>query len=77
VIGYSPVGQGLLVDGLTPEKMKSIRVAKITGITWAQLEGLRAVISEIAKSHGKTMAQVHSLQLSIPAILSKSSGRSA
>mmetsp|Transcript_5980 Transcript_5980/g.10768 ORF Transcript_5980/g.10768 Transcript_5980/m.10768 type:complete len:358 (+) Transcript_5980:171-1244(+) len=58
LIAYSPVGQGLLTEGLDVEKLKSIRVARMKGLTLEDLSLLRSKISDIASTRKKTMAQV-------------------
>mmetsp|Transcript_30520 Transcript_30520/g.74897 ORF Transcript_30520/g.74897 Transcript_30520/m.74897 type:complete len:376 (+) Transcript_30520:214-1341(+) len=60
IIGYSPVGQGLLVDALTQDKFEGIRMAKMTGLTWLDPDfcELRQAIHAIAASKGRPMAQV-------------------
>jgi len=58
IIAYSPIGQGLLADGLTEESFASNRPAKMTGIKWNQLQILRSEIQNIAKETSKSMAQV-------------------
>mmetsp|Transcript_33187 Transcript_33187/g.88117 ORF Transcript_33187/g.88117 Transcript_33187/m.88117 type:complete len:356 (-) Transcript_33187:38-1105(-) len=58
IVAYSPIGQGLLTDGLTPERFKTNRPAKMTGLTWDSLEVLRESLRRVAGRHGKTMAQV-------------------
>lgn len=58
VMAYSQMGQGLLTEGLTKEEMKKKRIARITGVTWEELRGLRNTIQEIAQNRGKTMGQV-------------------
>lgn len=58
VIGYGPVGQGLLTDGLTPERAARIRLARLAGIRYDDLAALRRKIAEVAERHGRSMAQV-------------------
>lgn len=62
MVGYSPVGQGLLVDALTEDKFKSIRMAQMTGLKWldAGLLNLRDGIADISIRHRRPMAQVKS-----------------
>lgn len=55
---YAPVGQGLLVEGLQPERMPHIKLTRMTRVTWDQLQPLRAALRSIAEARGKTMAQV-------------------
>jgi aryl-alcohol dehydrogenase-like predicted oxidoreductase len=58
VIAYSPVGQGLLCDGLTREKAAATRLMRITGVTHSDLDRVRSVISSVATANGKKMSQV-------------------
>ncbi len=58
VIGYGPVGQGLLTDGLTAERADRIRLARLAGIRCDDIAELRAKIAETAARHGRSMAQV-------------------
>ncbi|KNC74926.1 hypothetical protein SARC_12539, partial [Sphaeroforma arctica JP610] len=58
IIAYSPIGQGLLTDSLTPEKLVKNRPAKMTGLTWDKLQPLRECIRSIAQAHDRSMAQV-------------------
>jgi pyridoxine 4-dehydrogenase len=58
IIAYSPIGQGLLTDGLTPQRFERNRPARMTGLTWDSLSELRACLAAIAAQRGKTMAQV-------------------
>ena len=47
----SVLGQGLLTDNLTPEKFANIRAAKMTGVRYEQLGGLREEIARLAKKY--------------------------
>jgi aryl-alcohol dehydrogenase-like predicted oxidoreductase len=58
IIAYSPLGQGLLCDGLSEEKAKSTRLLMMTGLGYPDLSPLRSTISEIANAHGKKMSHV-------------------
>ncbi len=58
IIAYSPLGQGLLCDGLSEEKAKNTRLLMMTGLGYSDLEQLRAVIKDIADAHGKKMSHV-------------------
>eukprot|EP00899_Mesostigma_viride_P022553 jgi/Mesvir1/3482/Mv11973-RA.1 len=60
IVAFCPVGQGLLTDTLTRERFDdgSIRAIRITGMTWDELQPLRARLRQVADAHGKTMAQV-------------------
>ena len=59
ILAYSPIGQGLLADGLSTESFSSIKVARMLRLEYSEIHPLRMAISRIAKSHGgKSMAQV-------------------
>mmetsp|Transcript_940 Transcript_940/g.2721 ORF Transcript_940/g.2721 Transcript_940/m.2721 type:complete len:170 (+) Transcript_940:161-670(+) len=70
IVAYSPIGQGLLADGLTPRSFPSIRVSKMLRLEYDDVLPLRRAVRRIADSHGgggdrettttttKTMAQV-------------------
>mmetsp|Transcript_63780 Transcript_63780/g.152087 ORF Transcript_63780/g.152087 Transcript_63780/m.152087 type:complete len:347 (+) Transcript_63780:74-1114(+) len=58
IVAYSPLGQGLLTDGLTPEILAKNRPARMTGLTFEKLLPLRSCMKQIADSHSKTMGQV-------------------
>ena len=58
IVAYSPIGQGLLSDGLTAGKLAANRPARMTGLTWDRLAPLRAALADIAARRGKCMAQV-------------------
>eukprot|EP00754_Rhynchopus_humris_P042180 Rhum_TRINITY_DN25795_c0_g1::Rhum_TRINITY_DN25795_c0_g1_i1::g.182779::m.182779/K05275/E1.1.1.65; pyridoxine 4-dehydrogenase len=59
VIGYSPIGQGLLSSTpLTEERLKSIRFAKMARLSVDDLAPLRAVLGEVAERRGKTLSQI-------------------
>ena len=59
IAAYSPIGQGLLTDGLTKEKFNSIRAVKMTGVKYeGELNTLRNEIHRLSVIHNKTMAQV-------------------
>ena len=58
VLGFSPVAQGLLVDGMTDETFQGSRIRRVTGLTRALLDPLRAEIGAIAKERGVSMAQI-------------------
>jgi aryl-alcohol dehydrogenase-like predicted oxidoreductase len=58
VVGYGDLGQGLLTDGLTPERFASNRLARRVGLTMEQLAPLREAIHACAVRHRKTMSQV-------------------
>lgn len=58
VVGFATVGQGLLADGLTPERAARARLSRIAGIGYEDLAGLRAVLGRVANRHSATMIQV-------------------
>ena len=58
IAAYSPIGQGLLTDGLTESKYSKIRAVKMTGVQFVDLLPLRAELSRLSEKHNATMAQV-------------------
>lgn len=58
IVAYSPIGQGLLTDGLTETKFSGIRAVKMTGVKYPEIQPLRAQIEEISQKRNCTMAQV-------------------
>ncbi|KAL3929117.1 MAG: hypothetical protein SGBAC_012352 [Bacillariaceae sp.] len=58
IIAYSPIGQGLLTDGLTPSKFQGIRAVKMTGVEYGNLAPLRAELKTLSDKYSTTMAQV-------------------
>jgi pyridoxine 4-dehydrogenase len=57
VIGFSPIGQGLLTDhGM--EAFGSNKPAKMLRLKPTDLDELRATLAEVATKYDKTMAQV-------------------
>ena len=58
IIGFSPMGQGLLTDNLTAEKWKSNKLPKMLRLQRSDIEPLRSALQELSKSYDKTMAQV-------------------
>ena len=58
IVAFSPIGQGLLTGGLTTEKWKHNKPAKMLRLQWDDIQPLRATIDEKAKKYGKTMGQV-------------------
>ena len=58
VVGFSPIGQGLLTDGLTTEKWNSNRPAKMYRLEWDDIQPLRVCIRDMAVKYEKSMAQV-------------------
>lgn len=58
IIAFSPIGQGLLTDNLTPEKWKTIKPVHMLHLQWDDVQPVRAAIRELAKKYEKTMAQI-------------------
>jgi pyridoxine 4-dehydrogenase len=58
IIAFSPIGQGLLTDGMTAEKWETNKPAKMLRLTPRDLESLRGVLKSMAQKYEKTMAQV-------------------
>jgi aryl-alcohol dehydrogenase-like predicted oxidoreductase len=58
IVAYSPIGQGLLTEGLTREKFKTIRATRITGVKFDQLQPLRDEIQALSVKYDKSMAQI-------------------
>jgi pyridoxine 4-dehydrogenase len=59
IVAYSPIGQGLLTDGLTESKFSTIRAVRMTGVQYPDLSPLRAEMERISKKHNNcTMAQI-------------------
>lgn len=58
IVGFSPIGQGLLTDNLTEEKWQSNKPAKMLRLKRSDIEDLRSVVKDLATKYEKTMAQV-------------------
>jgi pyridoxine 4-dehydrogenase len=58
IIGFTPLGQGLLTDGLTTEKWQSIKPVKMLRLVWDDVQPVRNVLHELAQKYQKTMAQI-------------------
>jgi pyridoxine 4-dehydrogenase len=58
IVGFSPIGQGLLTDHLTDEKWASNKPAKMLRIERSDLDPLRSCIKEMSVKYKKSMAQV-------------------
>ncbi|KAL7560016.1 hypothetical protein ACA910_013508 [Epithemia clementina (nom. ined.)] len=58
IVGFSPIGQGLLTDNLTDEKWKKNKLTRILRLQRSDIEPLRNALQEISKAYNKTMAQV-------------------
>ena len=58
VIGFSPIGQGLLTDGLTASSMETNKPAKMLRLKHDDLTALRATMKELSVKYEKSMAQI-------------------
>jgi aryl-alcohol dehydrogenase-like predicted oxidoreductase len=58
IVGFSPIGQGLLTDNLTLERYKSNRPAKMLHLQWDDLVSLRTCLKEMSIKYDKSMAQI-------------------
>lgn len=58
IAAYSPIGQGLLTDDLTPEKFETIRAVKMTGVKYLEIQKLRQKIESLSIKYNATMAQI-------------------
>lgn len=58
VIGFSPIGQGLLTDGLTAASMETNKPAKMLRLKQDDLTVLRSTMKEMSQKYGKSMAQI-------------------
>ena len=58
IVAFSPIGQGLLTDSLTPERMASNKPARMLRLEMNDLKELRGSIKKMAEKYDKTMAQV-------------------
>jgi aryl-alcohol dehydrogenase-like predicted oxidoreductase len=58
ILGFTPIGQGLLTDKLTEEKWQRNLAAKMMRIQRSELAVLRTNLKDIAAKYNKTMAQV-------------------
>lgn len=58
IVAFSPIGQGLLTDGLTDEKWQANKPAKMLRLKRSDIDPLRSVISDLAKKYDKSMAQI-------------------
>lgn len=58
VVGFSPLGQGLLTESLTDEKFRANKPAKMLRLCREDLESLREVIRTLAAKYNTTMSQV-------------------
>lgn len=58
IVAFSPIGQGLLTDGMNSEKWDSNKPAKMLRLQPNDIDALRLVVKEMAQKYDKTMAQV-------------------
>eukprot|EP00980_Cylindrotheca_fusiformis_P000488 scaffold120_cov59-Cylindrotheca_fusiformis.AAC.4 len=59
IAAYSPIGQGLLTDNLTPDKFQTIRAVKMTGVQYdGKLQNLRQELERLSHKYNATMAQI-------------------
>jgi aryl-alcohol dehydrogenase-like predicted oxidoreductase len=58
IVAFSPIGQGLLTDGLTTDKWQHNKPAKMLRLKYDDLQPLRSLLSQLAKKYDKSMAQV-------------------
>lgn len=58
IVAYSPLGQGLLTDGLTLDKWESNRPAKMLQLQWNDIQPLRSCLKEMSATYEKSMAQI-------------------
>ena len=58
IVAYSPMGQGLLTDSLTPDKWTQNRPAKMLRLQWNDVHELRGCVEQLALKYRKSMAQV-------------------
>lgn len=58
IVAYSPIGQGLLTDGLSTELFAKNKPARMFRVTYDDIQPLRACIKKVADNHGASMAQV-------------------
>ena len=58
IIAYSPIGQGLLTDGLNEETCRTNKPARMFRLKYDDIQPLRTCIRTIADKHQASMAQV-------------------
>jgi len=58
IVAFSPIGQGILTDGMNSEKWDSNKPAKMLRLKPNDIDALRLVVKEMAQKYEKTMAQV-------------------
>jgi len=58
IVAYSPIGQGLLTDGLNEESYSTNKPARMFRLKYDDIQPLRICIRKIADKHQASMAQV-------------------
>ncbi len=58
IVAYSPIGQGLLTDGLNEESYSTNKPARMFRLQFDDIQPLRTCIRKIADKHQASMAQV-------------------
>jgi len=58
IVGFSPIGQGLLTDGLTTERLASNRPARMLHLKLDDLFDLRSCLKLLSLKYQKSMAQI-------------------
>ena len=58
IVAYSPIGQGLLTDGLNEESYSKNKPARMFRLKYDDIQPLRTCIRQIADKHQASMAQV-------------------
>ena len=58
IVGFTPLGQGLLVDAMTEDKCSTNRPAKMLKIEWNELVPLRNELKHLADKYNASMAQI-------------------
>eukprot|EP00538_Stauroneis_constricta_P008825 CAMPEP_0119546384 /NCGR_PEP_ID=MMETSP1352-20130426/834_1 /TAXON_ID=265584 /ORGANISM="Stauroneis constricta, Strain CCMP1120" /LENGTH=394 /DNA_ID=CAMNT_0007591087 /DNA_START=15 /DNA_END=1200 /DNA_ORIENTATION=+ len=58
IVGFSPLGQGLLTNKMTEEAFEGNRPAKMMKIGWDDMGDLRTTLKQVSDEHNTTMAQV-------------------
>lgn len=58
IMAYGTLGQGLLADGLTRERVGAIRMTRMARTSYDELAPLRARVHASAQAHGVSMAAV-------------------
>lgn len=58
IVAYSPLGQGLLTDGLTFDKWGTNKPAKMLRLQWNDIAPLRSCLQDLSQKYEKSMAQI-------------------